>query len=141
VILKPSAAIESETSGGGPGFTLIEVLMAIGVLSIGILAVFSMQISAINGDAAARMRTEATILASELAEEEMSLNYDNVVPEGPAKVGVYTWKIDVHNDAPVKSTKTINVTVCWRDNYAAPDSCTSAFGLKRVTLDVIRADI
>jgi type IV pilus assembly protein PilV len=117
------------------------MLMAIAIFSIGILAVFSMQISAINGDASARMRTEATILASQLAEEEMSLNYNNVVPEGPTKVGVYTWKIDVQNDAPMRSTKTINVTVCWRDNYAAPDSCTSAFGLKSVTLDVVRADI
>jgi type IV pilus assembly protein PilV len=141
MILKPSAAIENETSEGSPGYTLIEILMAIAIFSIGILAVFSMQISAINGDATARMRTEATILASQLAEEEMSLNYDNLVPEGPTKVGVYTWKIDVQNDAPMKSTKTINVTVCWRDNNAAPDSCTSAFGLKSVTLDVVRADI
>ena len=136
MILKPSAAIENDTSGGTQGFTLIEVLMA-----IGILAVFSMQISAVNGDAAARMRTEATILASRLAEEQMSLNYDNVVPEGPAKVGVYTWKIDVQNDSPMRSTKTINVTVCWQDNKSAPDTCTSAFGLKRVALDVIRADL
>lgn len=141
MLLKPSAAIENEPSGGSLGYTLIEMLMAIAIFSIGILAVFSMQISAINGDAAARMRTEATILASELAEEQMSLNYDNVVPEGPAKVGVYTWKIDVKNDSPMRSTKTINVTVCWRDNNPAPDSCTSAFGLKAVTLDVVRADI
>jgi len=141
MILKPSAAIENDTSGGTQGFTLIEVLMAIGILAIGILAVFSMQISAVNGDAAARMRTEATILASRLAEEQMSLNYDNVVPEGPAKVGVYTWKIDVQNDSPMRSTKTINVTVCWQDNKSAPDTCTSAFGLKRVALDVIRADL
>jgi Tfp pilus assembly protein PilV len=115
--------------------------MAIAIFSIGILAVFSMQISSINGDAAARMRTEATILASELAEERLSLSYDNVVPEGPGKAGVYTWKIDVQNDSPMRSTKTINVTVCWRDNTAAPDSCTPAFGLKTVTLDVVRADI
>ncbi|MGE5256957.1 MAG: type IV pilus modification PilV family protein [Hyphomicrobiales bacterium] len=141
MILKPSAAIENGTSGGSPGYTLIEMLMAIAIFSIGILAVFSMQISAINGDAAARMRTEATIMASELAEEEMSLIYNNVVPEGPTKVGVYTWKIDVQNDSPMRSTKTINVTVCWRDNNAAPDSCTPAFGLKSVTLDVVRADI
>ena len=139
--LKPSAAIEIEMPGGSHGFTLIEVLMAIGILAIGILAVFSMQISAINGDAAARMRTEATILAAELAEEQMSLNYDNVVSEGPGKVGVYTWKIDVQNDSPIRSTKTINVTVCWRNNEVAPDSCASAFGLKTVTLDAVRADI
>lgn len=138
---KPSAASENEMSAGSQGFTLIEVLMAIGILAIGILAVFSMQISAVNGDAAARMRTEATILASGLAEERMSVNYDNVVSEGPAKVGVYTWKIDVQNDSPMRSTKTINVTVCWRDNKSAPDTCTSAFGLKTVTLDVIRADL
>lgn len=141
MIPKPSAPIENERSGGSQGFTLIEMLMAIAIFSIGILAVFSMQISAINGDAAARMRTEATILAAALAEEEMSLNYDNVVSEGPAKVGVYTWKIDVQNDSPMTSTKTINVTVCWRDNQPAPDSCTSAFGLKSVALNVVRADI
>ena len=46
------------------GFTLIEALFAIAIFSIGILAVSSMQISAINNNASARMRTEATMLAS-----------------------------------------------------------------------------
>jgi type IV pilus modification protein PilV len=65
--------IEMRLINGNRGFTLIETLIAIAIFSIGILAVGSMQISAINNNASARMRTEATILASETVEQLMSL--------------------------------------------------------------------
>ncbi len=42
------------------GFTLLEVIMAISILTIGILAVASMQISAIRGNAFSRDVTEST---------------------------------------------------------------------------------
>lgn len=45
------------------GFTMVEVLIALAVFSIGILAVFAMQTTAINQNAAARMQSEATGVA------------------------------------------------------------------------------
>ena len=43
---------------GHHGFTLIEVLIAMAIFSIGILAVGAMQISSTNSNAGARIQTE-----------------------------------------------------------------------------------
>ena len=56
---------ESKTSGG---FTLIEVLIAISIFAIGILAIAGMQIKSINLNSAARMQSEATNAAVDFAE-------------------------------------------------------------------------
>ncbi len=59
------------------GFTLIEVMIAMAIFSIGILAVFSMQIRAISQNSAARWQTEATALAAQQMELLMALPFDN----------------------------------------------------------------
>jgi type IV pilus assembly protein PilV len=57
------------------GFTLIELMIAIVVLSIGLLASVSMQISAINMNSSANALTEATNIARCRLEEAMALKY------------------------------------------------------------------
>jgi prepilin-type N-terminal cleavage/methylation domain-containing protein len=57
------------------GFTLIEVMIAMVIFSIGILGVAKMQISAINGNAAALKISEKFSLASNRIERLMSLPY------------------------------------------------------------------
>jgi len=59
------------------GFTMVEVLIALVVFSIGILAVFAMQISAINQNAAARMQSEATGVAVHTMERLIVAPYDH----------------------------------------------------------------
>ncbi len=59
------------------GFTMVEVLIALAVFSIGILAVFAMQISAINQNSAARMQSEATGVAVHTMERLISAPYDH----------------------------------------------------------------
>ena len=56
------------------GFTLIEVLIAIIVLSVGILAAASMQISALGGNLLAARTTSASSLAAATIEELMLIN-------------------------------------------------------------------
>jgi prepilin-type N-terminal cleavage/methylation domain-containing protein len=130
------------------GFTLIEVLIAIAVFAIGMLAVGSMQISAVNNNFAARMRTEATILASEKMEELMSLeNYDDPLlsdtthtdshPPGPNAIYCMEW--DVAEDYPLVSTKTITLSVRWTENELGCDNFDQKE--KRVDIDFIRADL
>ena len=50
------------------GFTLIEVIIAISILSFGLLAVATMQVSAIRGNSVAEWDTEATTWAGDQME-------------------------------------------------------------------------
>ncbi|MGD8993218.1 MAG: prepilin-type N-terminal cleavage/methylation domain-containing protein [Desulfobacterales bacterium] len=127
------------------GFTLIEALIAIAIFSIGILAVSSMQISAINNNASARMRTEATMLASEKVEELMSLaDYDDPLlgtdtQSDASANNIYCLQWSATEDTPIPSTKTINLSVRWTDE----ESGCGNFDQKEneVSLDFIRANI
>lgn len=58
------------------GFTLIEILLALAIFSIGVLAIAGLQITATNGDTRARFATEAAALAQNQAEQLLSLTYD-----------------------------------------------------------------
>ena len=57
------------------GFTLIEVLIALAVFSIGILAVGSLQLRSTGGNTNARILTEASIWGQDRVETLMSLPY------------------------------------------------------------------
>jgi len=59
------------------GFTLLEILIAISLLTIGLLAVASMQVMAIRGNSFSGGTTEATKLAMDRIELLMTLDYDD----------------------------------------------------------------
>jgi prepilin-type N-terminal cleavage/methylation domain-containing protein len=59
------------------GFSLIEVLAAMAIFAIGILAVYSMQINSIRSNGSARRITENITLASGKVEELLALAYDH----------------------------------------------------------------
>ena len=59
------------------GFSLIEVMVALAVFSVGLLAIFSMQFSAIKTNAVARGVTENITVASAKAEQLMALPYEH----------------------------------------------------------------
>jgi prepilin-type N-terminal cleavage/methylation domain-containing protein len=60
------------------GYSLIEVLIAMAVFSIGILAIFSMQITATSGNALARGVTENYNCAMDKVEELLALPFNDV---------------------------------------------------------------
>lgn len=133
------------------GFTLIEVLIAISILTVGILAMASMQISAIRGNYLSSNLTEATTWAQDKIEYLMSLPYDDAdlqdtdgdgtIPPNygldhiatsadypPETHGLYNLYWNVAPDWPVNNTKTIRVIVTWVDKAT-----------KSVSLDYIKA--
>ena len=61
------------------GFTLSEVLVAIVVLSVGLLGLESMHIAAIQVNAIASRLTQGTTLAQDRAEQLMALSYNDPV--------------------------------------------------------------
>lgn len=124
------------------GFTLLEVIIAISILTIGILAVASMQISSIRGNSFAGGVTEGTTWAGDQVERLMALPWDDPLlqdTDGDAAAGLndtgfdndpdtqadadqqaiegrYTINWNVADDTPITDTKTINVTVTWTDH-------------------------
>ena len=129
--------VESGKSNKEKGFTLLEVLIAISIFSIGILAVGTMQISSIGGNASARMHTEAATWAADRAERLMALPYDHAdldaannphaATEGD---GVHNIQWNVADNTPISNTKTIRVIVTWN----------ARGGQKSVFIDYIKAD-
>ncbi len=102
------------------GFTLIEVLMAMAIFAIGILAVGSMQIAAMNGGASARRSTDAATIAQDQIEKIIAGDYDDLAAPADAVVnGRYSlnWAVaedDLNNDGN-NDAKNVTVTVTWPD--------------------------
>ena len=71
------SAFASKKRDNEKGFTLLEVIVTITILTIGLLALASMQVSAIKGNTLALGFTEATSWASDQIEKLMILPYDH----------------------------------------------------------------
>jgi len=104
---------KSNMASNNKGFTLVEVMIGMAIFVIGYLAVASMQMLAISGDANARKTTEAATLAADRLETLMVLPYDNLDAGGAMTNGAYeiSWQVD--EDALLPNTKTITVKVAW----------------------------
>lgn len=97
------------------GFTLLEVVIAMGLLTFGLLAVASMQIGAIQGNSFAARTTEGVTWAQDKMEDLLALSYDDLDHnDSPEQQGDYTVAWTVVN-GPVANTKRITVTVTWQD--------------------------
>jgi len=64
-------------TAGNNGFTLIEVVVALAVITIGILAVNAMQTASVRGNMTASQVTTASSWAADQAERIFSLDYDD----------------------------------------------------------------
>ena len=114
------------------GFTLIEVLIALAIFSIGILGVGTMQLRSTGGNTNARIGTEASVWAQDQVESIMLTSYSNteantdLTPGGPYELtqGGYTVRWTVYDSSgatpagyplwgvtPTVNTKIIHVTV------------------------------
>lgn len=132
-----SCMIEKPYLSGEKGFTLIEILIAISIFAIGMLAIASMQISGIQGNATAFTLSGGTNWASDKAEQLLARAYSH--PDltngnhGPETddTGRYTIRWTVTDDAPVNNVKTIVIQVDWTDRGNA----------KSMVLNYYRADI
>lgn len=79
------------------GFSLIEVLIAMAIFSIGILAVGSMQLSTSRNNTRGNITTQATMLARQKIEELKNLDRSDLgTADGNDTVGIYerNWVTD-----------------------------------------------
>jgi len=95
------------------GFTLIEVLSAIAVFTIGILAVMTMQATSITGNARARQISEETTWASDQIEQLIGASFVTVANGGPITSSDGNSRISwtVIDGQPASRLKTIQVTI------------------------------
>jgi len=93
------------------GFTLLEVIIAISILTFGILAVGAMQSAALRGNNFAYGRTSASTLAQDALEDLMALPYASMA-NGNRTEGNYsiTWTV-TQIGTGTEEYKTITVTV------------------------------
>ena len=109
---------------GQQGFTLIEVLMAMAIFSVGILAVGAMQITSTNSNASARIHTEEYTWVVDQIERMTALDYEhNELDPGyhpPVAQGPYTVDWTVVDNTPVTGAKRITVTADGPHRQARP---------------------
>lgn len=104
---------------GREGFTLLEVIIAVFVFSIGILATVSMQISSLQGNSIANNNTVAASIAASVIEELRPLAYsDPALAPGPHPLPDqerYAVSYAVQQDVIIANTLSIRVTIGWTD--------------------------
>ena len=123
--MKTSTTGERKSATSQAGFTLLEVLAAIAILCFGLLAVASMQTSAIRGNYTARLQTDGTTWAQDRMEKLLALSYSDAKlndtggiyqsdPFPPTPAGcTIEYRVDANN--PSADTKLIRVKIEWQD--------------------------
>jgi len=106
------------------GFTLIEVLIAVSILTVGLLGVATMQISGIRGNSFSDSTTVSLTLAEEKMEDLLGKifshadltngNHDEGNIDAAGNAGsIYHRTWSVANNTPIANNKTIVITVAW----------------------------
>jgi len=106
--------------GSSQGFTLIEVLVAMTIFSLGILAVGSMALSTIRNNTSGNIMTQATMLARAKIEEKkreadagalsVGVETETNIDDQGIPGGIYTRRCSISS---VGSSRQIHVTVSW----------------------------
>ncbi|SHO45685.1 prepilin-type N-terminal cleavage/methylation domain-containing protein [Desulfopila aestuarii] len=109
------------------GFTLIEVLIAIIILAIGIIALAGMQGTSIKGNKHANSITTSSTWAADTVEQIFALDYDSLVTGNrTSSDGNNTIAWTVTSETPLPDTKSVLITVT-NNNVAEYASVTISY--------------
>jgi len=100
------------------GFSFIDVLLSLVVLTFGVLALADLQFIASSGNKASQGLTTAASLGEAKLEALKNTPYANIVAEAATPVTAadgttYTRAVTVTNNSPMINTKTVKVTLTW----------------------------
>src|SRR4030095_2496422 len=112
------------------GFTLIEVLVAIVILTMGLLGTAALTTGIIRGNHYSKNITSATAAAQSQLESVKSSGYVNAVaanfPTDTVSMGGMTFNraTTITSDSPAANMKTISVVVTWTESNNTTRSVT-----------------
>jgi len=100
------------------GFTLLEILVAITLLCIGLLAMAALTAGIMRGNLFSNQLTTATTLAQDQMEEIRRLGYSGVADDNEdygdiSGYPLYKRVTSVADPSPAANMKTVTVTVYW----------------------------
>jgi len=120
-MLCPQPLIIQPIPSTDDGFTLIEVMVALVILTFGILAVLGMQTTAIRGGYQSQNLTEAACIGANKIEEIVSQEYAYIADQAGnnsdtsnSKYTV-TWDVNVDPDDAPDNTTFIHLVVTWTE--------------------------
>jgi prepilin-type N-terminal cleavage/methylation domain-containing protein len=110
--------VRARVPAGREGFTLVEVVVAIVMLSFGVLASASLTAALMKSNRGISNRTRAIEIAREKVEDLQSKRYTEIT-SGSDAVSVrgrsFSRAWSVAANSPIANTKTITMTVTWTD--------------------------
>ena len=126
------------------GFTLIEVMVAIAVLTIGIFSLYSMQTTAISGNSTANGITVASTWAGDRVERLLAMDYDDPLlkdTKAPAGIAGLNSKTDATADGKDVSPDGQYTAYWYVADFLTPDPYNlTASTVKAVRVIVLRQD-
>ena len=100
------------------GFTLVESMLTLAIMSMGLLALAGLQITALRGNALSRRMTTAVSIAEQRLEQLKNTSYTNIQAEAVTQVTAsnlhFTRQVTV-TTGPLPNTKSVSVLVSWQD--------------------------
>lgn len=101
------------------GFSFIDVMLALVVLTIGVLALADLQVISSRSNTSSKSTTAAISLAEKKMEEIKGTVYTSVAAEPPTQVTAsgltFTREVQVTTNSPVVNATTVKVIVTWSD--------------------------
>lgn len=109
------------------GFTMIEVLVAIALLLVGLLAVGQMQVMTMVTNSTSNQRTTAITLAQDQMELLRTRPYAGIeTPPLSNTSGIYTRSWTVEINTPANNMKRVTMTVSWNGKQVQLQSIIAA---------------
>ena len=98
------------------GFSLLETIIAMGILAVGLLGMATLQLIAIRGNGSAIKRTEAVAYVQQQIEDYTATPW-NDIPVGTftSSSNGLTRTTQVEKDVPLNDIKRITIVVSWTD--------------------------
>lgn len=128
------------------GFSLIEILVAVVVLSLGMLGIAALQMTAIRFNQSAQSRTQVTSLANDIIDKMRAnpaflASYTQAVPaNATANTDVTNWKLALTNVLGANATgaiagpnavdQTYTISITWSDASDATEDARNGRALR-----------